>query len=191
MKRKITDVIVHCSATQTGTVESIRRYHVDINGWKDIGYHYVIELDGSVKIGRNEDQVGSHCVGANSNSIGICLVGDKEFSDEQRKSLYELLCDIIKRHNLGVHQISGHKDWPSAKKQGKTCPNIPTGEIHAQVRALIGNDEIDGTVSDNINSVFEIIESFITTECPQNSERKAALRFIQQAKEAVFMCFKK
>ena len=43
-KRKITEIIVHCSATSEGkdfTVLDIRRWH-KLQGWSDIGYHYVV-----------------------------------------------------------------------------------------------------------------------------------------------------
>ena len=131
--RKIKHIIVHCSATETGTVESIRRYHVETNKWRDIGYHYVIERDGAVKAGRDEFTAGAHCSGANAESLGICLVGNKNFEPVQIQSLAKLLKDCITRHNLTAEAISGHGDWPSAQAQGKTCPNIPTTELRKLV----------------------------------------------------------
>ncbi len=50
IKRKINKIIVHCSATQEGRhidVDEIRRWHVEGRGWSDIGYHYVVYLDGT------------------------------------------------------------------------------------------------------------------------------------------------
>ncbi len=46
--RYINKIIIHCSATPEGrnfTVDEIRDWHVNGNGWSDIGYHYVIYLD--------------------------------------------------------------------------------------------------------------------------------------------------
>ena len=63
--RKIDEIIIHCAATPEGknfTVAQIRDWHVNGNGWKDIGYHYVIYLDGSVHKGRPIEQVGAHCL---------------------------------------------------------------------------------------------------------------------------------
>ena len=82
--RKINKLIVHCSATPEGKdikTETIRDWHVSGNHWKDIGYHYVIELDGSIHKGRDESVIGAHCSGQNANSIGICYIGgvDKSF----------------------------------------------------------------------------------------------------------------
>ena len=75
--RNINEIIIHCAATPEGknfTVEQIRDWHVNGNGWRDIGYHFVIYLDGSVHKGRPIEEVGAHCRGHNANSIGICSV---------------------------------------------------------------------------------------------------------------------
>ena len=75
--RKIDKIIIQCTATSEGravTVDEIRRWHKE-RGFSDIGYHYVIYLDGSVHEGRPIDKVGAHCKEHNSNSIGIAYVG--------------------------------------------------------------------------------------------------------------------
>lgn len=61
--RKITEIIVHCSATPEGkdyTVHDIDRWH-RARGFKCIGYHYVIYRDGSIHNGRPVEQTGAHC----------------------------------------------------------------------------------------------------------------------------------
>jgi N-acetylmuramoyl-L-alanine amidase len=128
--RKITDIIVHCSASPDNRdvdAAEIRKWHVEGNGWNDIGYHYVIKRSGQVEVGRPVEKIGSHCVGANSQSIGICLVGEKKFTEEQFTALKVLVASLKKRFP-GV-KISGHRDWPSAKAQGKTCPNFDVSKV--------------------------------------------------------------
>ena len=52
--RKISTIIVHCSATPEGksfTVADIDRWHRQ-RGFASIGYHYVVYLDGSIHTGR-------------------------------------------------------------------------------------------------------------------------------------------
>jgi N-acetylmuramoyl-L-alanine amidase len=44
-------------------------------GFKKIGYHYVVLLDGTVEKGRSEDEIGAHAQGSNANSIGVCYIG--------------------------------------------------------------------------------------------------------------------
>lgn len=75
--RKISEIIIHCTATSEGrphTVAEIDNWHRQ-RGWRSIGYHYLVYLDGSIHPGRDENEIGAHCRGHNSNSIGIAYVG--------------------------------------------------------------------------------------------------------------------
>ena len=75
--REIDDIIIHCTATRKNrpyTVEDIRRSHLK-RGFDDIGYHYLIYLDGTVHVGRPIEIVGAHAYGHNQHSIGVCYVG--------------------------------------------------------------------------------------------------------------------
>ena len=72
--RKIDKIIIHCSATKEGIdfkAKDIDVWHRN-QGWDGIGYHYVVDLDGTVEKGRNIEKAGAHTVGQNANSIGIC-----------------------------------------------------------------------------------------------------------------------
>lgn len=127
--RKINKIIVHCAATPEGRdvkTETIRNWHVKDNGWKDIGYHYVIELDGSIHKGRDESVVGAHCSGQNANSIGVCYVGglakDKKTpkdtrTEKQKSSLLKLLKDLKAKYPNAI--IYGHRDFSY-----KACPSF-------------------------------------------------------------------
>lgn len=128
-KRKITMLIVHCSATPEGRdvkTETIKDWHVNGNHWKDIGYHYVIELDGSIHKGRDENVIGAHCSGKNAHSIGICYVGGvakdgktpKDTRTEaQKQSLIKLLKELKAKYpNATIH---GHREFAA-----KACPSF-------------------------------------------------------------------
>lgn len=85
--KKIDAIIIHCSATPEGKdvrAKDIDRMHRE-KGWKMIGYNYVIDLDGTVEIGRPLTMDGAHCNTAgfsglayNKHSIGICYIGGIE-----------------------------------------------------------------------------------------------------------------
>ena len=105
--RDISEIIVHCSATSRGRdvdTKEIRRWHTEDNGWSDIGYHFVIELDGDIGVGRPQEKSGAHCKGKNSTSIGVCYVGgvaengtaEDTRTDEQKVSL-ETLLGLLKK----------------------------------------------------------------------------------------------
>ena len=138
--RQIDEVIIHCSASEFGNAAILRSWHRSppLN-YRDIGYHYVIpngkksayadydpKTDGIVEIGRPLDEEGAHCFDANKKSVGICLVGDKWFTQAQIIALKVLLYDLIKQFpKITIQRIRGHYEYDSGKAQGKTCPNIP------------------------------------------------------------------
>jgi len=134
---KVVDTIfVHCSATKPDwlraaplgqKVAEIRRWHVRDRKWKDIGYHWVIDRDGSVAPGRAEHLVGAHVQNHNTGSIGICLIGghgsaanDKfldHFTPEQDRALRGLIEDIQLR--TPITKVRGHNETAN-----KACPGF-------------------------------------------------------------------
>jgi len=129
--RKINKIIIHCSATQEGkdvSVEEIRRWHLK-RGWRDIGYHFVIQRNGLVEEGRPIEMSGAHTKGENWDSIGLCYIGGVEAergkngkwiakdtrTEEQKDSLVDLLCQL--KDTYGNVNIYGHNDFSS-----KACP---------------------------------------------------------------------
>ena len=80
--REIKEIIIHCSATKSSLdykLKDIERWHKErqfpMSGGTYCGYHYVIDLDGRIEIGKPLDYTGCHCKGHNANSIGICYIG--------------------------------------------------------------------------------------------------------------------
>ena len=126
--RKITEIIVHCSATPEGkdfTVDDIRRWHL-ARKFADIGYHYVIYRDGSVHKGRSEELTGAHCLGHNANSIGICYIGGvakdgKTPKDtrtpQQKQALRQLVQKLLFVYPHAT--VHGHNEFSN-----KACPSF-------------------------------------------------------------------
>lgn len=126
--RTIDKIIIHCSATPEGrdiSTETIRSWHVKGNGWSDIGYHFVIELDGAVKNGRALHKMGAHTRGENAHSIGVCYVGgiDKNKNakdtrtDAQKDSLNKLISALMLDHSEA--SVHGHNEFSA-----KSCPSF-------------------------------------------------------------------
>ena len=129
--REIKQLIVHCSYTPPGMdigAASIRRWHVQGNGWSDIGYHYIIRRDGTVEEGRPVENQGAHCLGQNSDSIGICLIGgmsekgygylpEFNFTGAQMFFLGSLVEKLLNRYELDKSDCHGHNEYSN-----KECP---------------------------------------------------------------------
>lgn len=125
MMRKINEIIIHCSATKPSVdigVKEIKNWHVNNNGWADIGYHYVVRLNGYIEHGRAEWRQGAHCLGHNKHSIGICYVGGLNQNGQpsdtrtgaQKRALLQLLKELEQKYRCEIH---GHGEF--AKKD---CP---------------------------------------------------------------------
>lgn len=130
-KRKINLIVLHCYATKEGqnfTVEDVDRWHKQ-RGWKKIGYHYVLDLDGTVHAGRDESEIGAHATGYNAYSLGISYCGgcDKNGkakdtrTKEQKESMLKLVHDLLKKYNLTLENVKCHNQLC---KNGKQCPSF-------------------------------------------------------------------
>jgi N-acetyl-anhydromuramyl-L-alanine amidase AmpD len=131
MMRKISLIILHCTATDSpelDSVQAIRKIHIEQRGFKDIGYQYLIRKSGLIEKGRPEKIAGAHCEGYNQHSIGVALSGLDKFTKFQFESLKILLLDLMKKYNLESKDIVGHE---LLDKKGKTCPNFNWREFVA------------------------------------------------------------
>ena len=130
--RELKEIILHCTATKEGqdySVEQVRKWHLD-RGFNDIGYHFLIRLDGTVEAGRPLETVGAHCKGHNANSIGIAYVGGvgKNGSPKDTRTLPQReamrrLVDDLKQYfpRLEVHC---HNEYST-----KSCPCFSVLEL--------------------------------------------------------------
>ena len=120
-------LVVHCSATKPSMdigLREIKRWHVDDNGWRDVGYHYIIRRNGEVELGRSNRDTGAHAAGYNHKSISLCMVGgmaednsaENNFTAQQWTALLDLVkqikVDYPEANVIGHNEIS-EKECPS------------------------------------------------------------------------------
>lgn len=131
-------IVIHCSDTyETMDIdaETIHKWHVEERGWSDIGYHKIIQRDGTVEQGREDNLSGAHAAGYNGVSYGVCLVGGRSSEDEaednftehQWQSLKEVLADL--RETYPEAEILGHRDLDGVNKE---CPAFDVRQKLAQ-----------------------------------------------------------
>lgn len=134
--RVINKIILHCTATPENrmtTVADIKKYHTTAppngRGWKDIGYHYIIYLDGSVHVGRPLAEAGAHTSNHNADSIGIVYVGGVDDSmkpkdtrtPQQKQALRNLVTAL--KHVFPNATVHGHNEFAA-----KACPSFKVSE---------------------------------------------------------------
>lgn len=128
----------------SSTIRGIQRYHMDSNGWSDVGYHFLIGTDSSGNVtiyqGRPENKIGAHTGGYNTHNIGICLIGDHDVESlhpNAYKKLVELIAWLCATYRISPDNLYGHRDFST-----KTCPGgIVYGQfskIKRDVRSKIG-----------------------------------------------------
>jgi N-acetylmuramoyl-L-alanine amidase len=125
--RKINKIIVHCSDSDIAghdDISVVDGWH-RARGWQGVGYHYFIQSSGNVQKGREESEQGAHVAGHNSDSIGICLHGRRNFTPQQFHALKALLYDLMIKYDLFTKDVYGHNDFDKRK----TCPNFDVKKI--------------------------------------------------------------
>jgi len=151
-----THIVLHHSLTKDSKTVSwgaIRRYHTNPEGpykFRDIGYHYGIELVGDyyeILWGRAPDETGAHCRNARMNhiGIGICVVGNYDEIEPPQGAMDKL--DYLVKHLMSQYEIPwsnviGHrdaglmdgKDWE--KGEFKSCPGVkfPLNEFRKSLK---------------------------------------------------------
>ena len=137
--RSIHYLVVHCSATPEGrdhTAKDIDDWHKQ-RGFNEIGYNYVVRLDGTVEEGRDVNKIPAHVTNHNKDSIGICYIGGIDRNtlqpkdtrtDAQKEALKRLLLEL--RALYPDAKILGHRDFAGV---AKACPCFDAKEEYKNI----------------------------------------------------------
>lgn len=121
-------IIIHTAAHGTKdnnkdtTAGQIDDWH-KARGWRGIGYHHVVRLDGTIEAGRPEDKRGAHCtsMGMNSKSLGVVFSGHGDYHQwtaAQEEAGIRLIASIADNYQIRTERILGHRETGARK----TCP---------------------------------------------------------------------
>lgn len=133
--RSLNEIIIHCTDTRPNwwadrtsaeKVAEVRRWHTEERGWSDIGYHFLIDRDGTVIEGRPLERVGAHVKNHNTGTIGISLFGGHggsagdqfldNFTEDQERALRTLIYKLQDDYP-SITKITGHNQYAP-----KACP---------------------------------------------------------------------
>ena len=177
----VTHLIVHHAASTNsssnwaGVVRSIWEFHVNVNGWADIGYNWLIDPEGEVYQGRGDNVRGAHFCATNTGTTGLCMLGNFQLEapkDEAVDKLVQILswkaCDVniipteSSFHNssgLILNNISGHRQGCNT-----VCPGDLFFPQFTEIRIAVENynaDSCETTISQIENVENELaIEIF-------------------------------
>ena len=118
--------IIHTSDSTWGNAAEITCWHTQGNGWKTIGYHYVIlngwiangvfdeYFDGHLETGRSPESGGAHTRGQND-AIGICLIGMSGLHTNRQYEELKRFLDM-ERDKYGEIEVTQHSQWDDKKE---------------------------------------------------------------------------
>jgi N-acetyl-anhydromuramyl-L-alanine amidase AmpD len=133
---KWTHLIIHHTGAEEKNARQVRDYHRRL-GWRDVGYHYLIERDGLIVPGRPPSMRGAHCLagGMNHKALGVALIGDLEARvpfPAQLAALDELVGRLLREYRIPLVNLLGHREVPGA---ATACPGRHL-DLEALRRAL-------------------------------------------------------
>jgi flagellar hook assembly protein FlgD len=149
-------------------VRGIQLYHVKANGWKDIGYNFLVDRFGQVFEGRaggaERNVIGAHTLGFNKGSAGVAVLGT--YSSKAPSKAAERALAALLAWRLDV----GHVDpaIPSLVRSGGN-PRFSMGTPVA-LRGVSGHRDADFTAcpGDSLYSrLGAIVEVAATTGLPK------------------------
>jgi len=132
-------------------LRQIQAYHIDTNGWCDLGYHFLVSADGRLWQGRGDhERTGAHVGSHNTNNVGISFMGSFHIDPVPQAMLdgAALLVGWL-AENYGISldrtHILGHREWPG------TATECPGGFLLPRLEEII---EKAGTPAQN--PAFEV-----------------------------------
>jgi N-acetylmuramoyl-L-alanine amidase len=149
--RKINKIFIHHSASEFGNAKLIETWHKE-KGYGSIGYHFVIlngyytsedfkqkkineKLIGTVDRGLDVSKVGTHVKNHNSDSIGICLIHDKDpYNEKQLEAYRTLTAQIAILYQLSVANIHGHYEFDNFKP---FCPSLDMNKEREIIKEMM------------------------------------------------------
>jgi len=148
VQRRITEIIVHHTYRPRAddyrgrsTVQGIRHYHMDVRGWSDLGYQFLIGPNSDIWLCRPMERSGGHTLGHNQRSIGLSYIAD---FDAQDPATYEglvtgqkVVAVLLEQFGLDVDDIYFHRDFANKSCPGKLMNRL---QYRTQVRQLMNGD---------------------------------------------------
>ena len=106
------------------TVEAMRKYHMEQNGWSDIAQHLTIDPQGGLWTGRNWNMAPASASGYNGTvaegpfmieMVGDFDAGQDPFDGEQRKAAFETVAHLMRVFDLKDADVKFHQEMTNQK----------------------------------------------------------------------------
>jgi hypothetical protein len=134
------------SMSMPARMRQIQNYHINTQGWCDIGYHFLIGQDGKVYQGRMENIVGAHAASANTNNVGISFIGtftSRAPSDAMLNAAARIMKAMSRTYGISLNRdkVKGHR------QVGTTSTACPGQALYDRLSNLITRAQNVGSTS--------------------------------------------
>lgn len=198
-----TEFVVHYSEGPTSqTPKSIQAFHMGpARGWSDVGYNFLVDVDGRVFEGRGWLTVGAHATSHNTSGVGVCFIGRNGDATPEAlaaiRDLYDAACEKAGRKLTlrGHGQLSGNStscpgaqllDWirDGAPRPGAAKPSPPKGAKPARLLKLT-DPMMRGEDVRQLQKALNLVQARprIATDGVFGSGTEAAVKRFQRAKK--------
>lgn len=126
--REIKYIVIHCTAAPANQKTSvILDYWKRVNGWRDPGYHFIVNADGSYEQLHPIEKPSNGVAGYNANSLHICYKGGANGVDTRTKEQKATLLDLVRKYSrlFPNAEIKGHRQFAGVTK---LCPSFDVTE---------------------------------------------------------------
>lgn len=137
-------------------VKSTQNFHMDVRGWNDIAYSFLLDPDGYVFEGRGAGIRGGHTKNHNTVSHGICVMGNYNNSQVD-EDLLPRLAELVR---YGADQgwwprgfTGGHRDTRGGDEQD--CPGANLYPMLPEINRLVLEGEDMPTAEEIAKAVWE------------------------------------
>ena len=96
--------LVHFTGDSTLTYEEIKKAHLDM-GQSEIGFHFIIDSQGQILMGRPTSKVGAHYPEFDQTSLGVCIIGSRHEMEDSQSVALTLLLENLKNDNPNIEKV--------------------------------------------------------------------------------------
>ena len=71
----------------------------------EIGFHFIIDSQGQILIGRPASKVGAHYPEFDQTSLGVCIIGSRHEMEDSQSVALTLLLENLKNDNPNIEKV--------------------------------------------------------------------------------------
>ncbi len=152
------------SISPAARMRQIQRYHMDVRGWCDIGYHYIVSRDGRLWEARPDNLHGAHAGGSNNRgNLGISVMGNYmnvNANSAQTEAIAGLVAALGTQNNIAItsSKVKGHRGYKAT-----SCPGDRLNNQLGAIRSRAG--ELQNGGGNACESVGGMCHDIQTTTC--------------------------